>query len=436
MPFDIFQRNIMNMPNSSVQIASRARDFFRMEASGGIILVITAALALIIANSPFNHFYHYILNEVQFRIGFSDLQGSDLLIKKPLLLWINDGFMAIFFLLVGLEIKRELKEGELSSRDRALLPALGAIGGMAMPALIFWFINKDSPEMLSGWAIPAATDIAFALGVLTLLGSRVPISLKILLTAIAVIDDLGAIVIIAIFYSHEVYVQPLFYAGAALLCLMILNLRGVAKTAPYIIIGTILWVAVLKSGVHATLAGVITAFFIPLRDPKFPEHSPCKHLEHTLHPWVAFGILPMFAFANAGVPFHGIGFHSLYTDTVTLGIILGLVIGKQLGIFTALIFAIKLGLSPMPKNANFLQIYAVAVLCGIGFTMSLFIGELAYDGVDMQASVRLGVLVGSIISALAGYLLIRYGPTSMRSSIDVNKFRQETKEVIEGDKNE
>lgn len=424
MPLNFLQKNVP-VPNSSGRIASRAREFFRMEASGGIILCITAALALIIANSPLNDFYHYILNDVQFRIGFSDYEGADLLIKKSMLLWINDGFMAIFFLLVGLEIKRELLEGELSSRERALLPALGALGGMAMPALIFWFLNKDNPELISGWAIPAATDIAFALGVLTLLGSRVPISLKILLTAIAVIDDLGAIVIIAIFYSHEVYTQPLFFAGAALLAMMVMNLRGVAKTAPYIIIGTILWVAVLKSGVHATLAGVITALFIPLRDPNMPEHSPCKHLEHTLHPWVAFGILPVFAFANAGVPFHGIGFSSLYEDTVTLGIILGLFVGKQLGIFSTLFLAIKLGLSPMPKNTNFIQIYAVAVLCGIGFTMSLFIGELAYHGVEMQASVRLGVLVGSIISALLGYTILRYGPTSMRTSIDVNKFRHQ-----------
>lgn len=388
-------------------ITQAVRDFFRMEASGGILLVIAAILAILIANSPLYDVYHHFLNEVRFRIGFDDLTGGfDLEIKKSVLLWINDGFMAIFFLLVGLEIKRELVGGELSSRSRALLPALAAVGGMVVPAAIYYFINMDSPENLSGWAIPAATDIAFALGILSLLGTKAPVQLKILLTAIAVIDDLGAILIIAIFYSEDIAFGPLYVAGASLLGLAALNAKCVHRVTPYMLLGLILWVAVLKSGVHATLAGVITAFFVPYYAPK-RDYYPCKHLEHVLHPWVAFGILPIFAFANAGVPFTGMGLHSL-ADPVTLGITLGLVVGKQIGIFTILFLAIKSGLSPKPKNATWLQLYAVSVLCGIGFTMSLFIGGLAFDDLHHQASIRLGVLVGSTISALAGFLILYF----------------------------
>lgn len=408
------------------RITEKLKDFFRLEASGGIVLVIAATLALIIANTDLYSFYHYILNETQFRIGFSDDYGSDLLIKKSILLWINDGFMAIFFFLVGLEIKRELLEGELSSRTRALLPALAAIGGMVVPAGLFWYLNQDDPEAISGWAIPAATDIAFALGVLSLVGSRAPISLKILLTAIAIIDDLGAILIIAIFYSESVYMNPLLFAAAALMALVVLNRKGVLGTTPYIIVGTILWVAVLKSGIHATLAGVITAFFIPLRASD-TINCPLKKLEHALHPWVAFGVLPIFAFANAGVPFSGMGFKDLL-DPVTLGIIVGLFIGKQIGIFCVLFVTIKLGLSPKPNNANWWQLYAVSLLCGIGFTMSLFIGGLAYDGVEMQASVRMGVLVGSILSATLAYVILRYGPTNMRTDLVQQQIQQKKTE--------
>lgn len=382
------------------------KDFFHMEAAGGIVLVIAAAVALLIANTPLFPFYDYVLNGIKFHFGFvSQENGFNLQLEKSILLWINDGLMALFFFLVGLEIKRELVEGELSTRDRALLPALAAIGGMVVPALIFWAINKDHSSNLSGWAIPSATDIAFALGVLALLGSKVPVSLKILLTAIAVIDDLGAIIVIALFYGHGLHPVPLYFAAAALAGLFMLNHRNVCSIPAYVILGVILWVSVLESGVHATLAGVVAALFVPTRDRRDPEYSPLKTLEHSLHPWIVFGVLPLFAFANAGVPFSGMGFHSL-VDPVTLGIILGLFFGKQLGIFSVLFIAIKLGLSAKPAGASWVQLYGISILCGIGFTMSLFIGGLAYNDVEMQAAVRLGVLLGSVLSAGVGYLIL------------------------------
>ncbi|MCM2344877.1 MAG: Na+/H+ antiporter NhaA [Alphaproteobacteria bacterium] len=382
------------------------KDFMHMEAAGGIVLVGAALLALLIANTPLFGIYDHLLNGIKFRFGFvSPETGFDLQLEKSILLWINDGLMALFFFLVGLEIKRELVEGELSTRDRALLPALAAVGGMLAPAAIFWFINQDYPHNMAGWAIPSATDIAFALGVLALLGSRAPTSLKILLTAIAVIDDLGAIIIIALFYSHGLHPVPFYFAAAALLGLFILNRRNVSSIPAYVILGVILWVSVLQSGVHATLAGVAAALFVPTRCRRDPEYSPLKTLEHTLHPWIVFGVLPLFAFANAGVPFAGMGLHSL-VDPVTLGIVLGLFFGKQIGIFLVLVLAVKLGLSPRPAGASWLQLYGVSILCGIGFTMSLFIGGLAYQDVAMQASVRLGVLLGSLISAVVGYMIL------------------------------
>ena len=386
------------------------KNFFQMEASGGILLVIAAVFALLIANSPLFSIYDYVLNGVKFRIGFdAGADGFDIELRKSVLLWINDGFMAIFFFLVGLEIKREIKTGELSTRSRALLPAVAALGGMIAPAVIYYLINLDTPENLKGWAIPAATDIAFALGVLSLLGTRAPIRLKILLTAIAVIDDLGAILIIAFFYTHDLHIEPLYFGVIAVIVMAILNARHHSNIAPYVLLGLILWVAVLKSGVHATLAGVVTALFIPMTHNKNEHKSPCKELEHALHPWVAFGILPIFAFANAGVPFHGIGLHSL-ADPVTLGISAGLVVGKQLGIFTTLWLAIKTGLSPMPKGVRWVHLYAVSILCGIGFTMSLFIGGLAFADIEHQASIRLGVIVGSTISAVLGFCLLYFAP--------------------------
>jgi len=311
--------------------------------------------------------------------------------------------MAIFFFLVGLEIKREFMEGELSSRDRALLPALAAVGGMIVPALFYYWQNHSSPELMSGWAIPAATDIAFALGILALVGSRAPVSLKILLTAIAIIDDLGAIMIIALFYTETVNIMPLLFAAAAFVGLIVTNRMKVASVAPYMLLGFILWFAVL--------AGVITAMFIPLRCPSDPKHSPLKHLEHGLHPYIAFMVLPVFAFANAGVSFAGMTIADVF-NPVTLGIAKGLFFGKQLGIFVLLFIVIKIGLSPMPKNTNWWQLYAVSLLCGVGFTMSLFIGELAFDTRDQAAAVRMGVIIGSLGSALLGYLILRFGPSS------------------------
>jgi len=390
--------------------------FLRMEASGGVLLMIAALVAVIIANTPLHEYYAYILEKVYLTIGFSSVDGfAALKISKPLLLWINDGLMAIFFFLVGLEIKREFMEGELSSRDRALLPALAAVGGMCVPAAIYYYLNLGNPELIRGWAIPAATDIAFALGILALVGSRAPVSLKILLTAIAIIDDLGAIVIIALFYTETVEIIPLVFAAVAFLGLVATNRMKVASVAPYMLLGFILWFAVLKSGIHATLAGVITAMFIPLRCPKDPKHSPLKKLEHGLHPWIAFMVLPIFAFANAGVSFAGMTIADVF-NPVTLGIAKGLFFGKQLGIFVLLFIVIKIGLSPMPKNTNWWQLYAVSLLCGVGFTMSLFIGELAFDTRDQAAAVRMGVILGSLSSALLGYLILRFGPNASKLS--------------------
>lgn len=387
-------------------LLTTANQFFKLEAAGGILLMIAAVLALLIANSPLNYYYTYFLEDVGLTIGFAAHDRlSALALSKPLLLWINDGLMAIFFFLVGLEIKREFKEGELSTRDRALLPALAAVGGMLVPALIYYAMNMGDEIALRGWAIPSATDIAFALGVLSLLGSRAPSSLKILLTAIAVIDDLGAILIIAVFYTEGIAFTPLIVAGAAFAGMVAANRFRVSRIAPYALLGFILWFAVLKSGIHPTLAGVVTAMFIPLRCQSNPKYSPLKHLEHSLHPWVAYLVLPLFAFANAGVSFEGMSFSDLI-NPITLGIAGGLVIGKQIGIFATLFAVVGLRLSPKPKNADWVQIYAMSLLCGIGFTMSLFIGELAFNTRDQAAAVRMGVIMGSVVSAIGGYLLL------------------------------
>jgi NhaA family Na+:H+ antiporter len=399
------------LKKSQSGLLTTANQFLKMEASGGILLMIAAFLAVVIANTPLHEYYEYVLEKVYLTVGFSSVDGfSALKLSKPLLLWINDGLMAIFFFLVGLEIKREFMEGELSSRDRALLPALAAIGGMVVPALIYYFINQDNPALVRGWAIPAATDIAFALGILGLVGSRAPVSLKILLTAIAIIDDLGAIVIIALFYTDTINMTPLMFAGAAFVGLVAVSRWRVISIAPYVLLGFVLWFAVLKSGIHATLAGVVTALFIPLRCPGDPKHSPLKHVEHSLHPWVAFMVLPIFAFANAGVSFHGMTWNDIF-NPVTMGIAQGLFFGKQLGIFVILFVVIKLGLSPKPKGANWLQLYAVSLLCGVGFTMSLFVGELAFDTRDQAAAVRMGVIIGSLGAAILGYLILRFGPS-------------------------
>ncbi len=378
------------------------RDFFKMEAAGGIVLVIAAALAVVVSNSPLAGIYDGFLTlPLQIRAGPLD-------IDKPLLLWINDGLMAIFFFLVGLEIKRELLEGELSTLSQAALPAVAAVGGMAAPALIYVLINLGQPENLKGWAIPAATDIAFALGVMALLGKKVPLSLKILLTAIAVFDDLGAIVVIALFYTADLSLISLYLALAGLAILLVMNLMNVTKISPYIVVGAIIWICVLKSGVHATLAGVAIALTIPLRATDADGHSPLRHLEHGLHRWVAFGVLPIFAFANAGVTFADIGLYN-FVEPVTLGVSAGLLFGKQIGVFGTLYLMIRWGVARMPEGTNWTQLYGLSMLCGIGFTMSLFIGGLAWEHAEFYAPVRLGVITGSVLSAVAGFVVISFG---------------------------
>ena len=371
--------------------------FFQLEAASGLLLIAAAALALIINNSPLSSFYNSFL-EVPVAVQIGALQ-----IAKPSLLWINDGLMALFFLLIGLEVKRELLDGHLSKPSQVVLPGAAAIGGMVVPALIYWALNKDNPAALGGWAIPMATDIAFALGVLALLGKRVPVSLKLFLMPLAIIDDLGAIIVIAIFYSGDLSTASLAGAGACLVALIAMNRLGVVKLGPYLIIGLILWVCVLKSGVHATLAGVTLAFCIPLRT-KNAEPSPLLSLEHALHPWVAYGILPLFAFANAGVSLAGVNLES-FTHHVPMGIAAGLLVGKTVGVFGLTWLAVKTGLAALPTGANWGQVMGVAILCGIGFTMSLFVGSLAfvpgsseYAGMD-----RMGILTGSILAALIGY---------------------------------
>src|ERR1700730_12462769 len=370
------------------------RRVFRHEAASGVVLMLASALALALANSPLAGFYDLLLSvHASVRIG-------DFGIDKPLLLWTNDGLMAVFFLLVGLEIKRELLEGELSDRSRAALPAAAAIGGMVIPALMYLGVSWKTPGAVSGWAIPAATDIAFSLGVMALLGSRVPTSLKLFLTALAIIDDLGAIVVIAIFYTEELPWVSLAVAAAALAILVVLNLAGVRRIVWYVLVGLVLWVCVLKSGVHATLAGVALALAIPF-EAKPGEESPLIHVEHELAPWVAFGILPLFGFANAGLSFAGLSFSSIL-EPVTLAIAAGLFFGKQIGVFGSAALVIRTGWAGIPAHAGWVTLWGPSFLTGIGFTMSLFIGSLALGESDVEAAMRLGVLVSSALSAIVG----------------------------------
>lgn len=377
-------------------------NFFRMESSSGILLMFAAALALVMANSPLAPYYSlFIDTPVQVRIGALE-------IAKPLLLWINDGLMAIFFFLVGLELKREILEGELSSLRKVVLPGFGAIGGMVVPAAVYLLINAGDPQATSGWAIPAATDIAFALGILALLGSRVPITVKIFLTSLAIFDDIGAIVIIAVFYTDQISLLSLLIAGSCIPVLLLLNRRGVEARSVYILIGLVMWVSMLKSGVHATLTGVILAMFVPMRSTADPEYSPLCDWEHDLHVVVAFFVLPLFAFVNAGISLQGVGMEQL-THGVPLGIALGLFVGKQLGVFSMCWLAIKLRWADMPDEMSWLSLYGTAMLCGVGFTMSLFIGSLAFEstGIDRIFDERLGIIVGSLMSGLIGYLVLR-----------------------------
>jgi len=377
--------------------------FFKLEASSGLILLFSAIVALIISNSELSTLYFSTLNKYIF-IGINNFG-----LKLSLIHWINDALMAIFFFFVTLEIKREFIQGELSNVKQALLPIIAAVGGMVVPALIYVFINLGDSETLNGWAIPSATDIAFSLGVLSLLGSRVPISLKVFLTALAIIDDLGAIVIIALFYSGDLSIKYLSLMLLAFLILLLINKFNVKKFLPYLITGIFLWDFTHNSGIHATIAGVLLALTIPHRK-KEKDFSLLIKIEHSISPYVAFGIMPLFAFANAGVSFEGLSLSSLL-DKVPLGIVLGLFVGKQLGVFVFSYISIKLKVAQMPNNSNWFNLYGVGILTGIGFTMSLFVGNLAFaENIQYMDGVKIGVLTGSLLSTLTGYFLILFTP--------------------------
>lgn len=382
---------------------NRIKDFLKLESASGMLLLLFATIAIIWANTPFRDYYFDFLElPVSIQVGLFS-------IHKPLIMWVNDGFMAVFFVLVGLEVKRELLVGALSSYQRAIFPAIGAIGGMVVPALIYWAMNTEIPEHHAGWAIPMATDIAFALGVLALLGKRVPFALKIFLLALAIIDDLGAIVVIAIFFSNDLSTTALISAAIAITILVILNRLKVTALCAYIVVGLILWASVLKSGVHATLAGVIIGFCVPLKGKNGEE--PLHDFEHILAPWCSFVILPLFAFSNAGVTLSGMGLES-FTSPLTLGVVLGLVVGKSVGVFAFSYLAVKFGIAKLSEGINFKQIFAISVLCGIGFTMSMFLAGLAFGGEEADGKfmslARLGILLGSAISAIGGYFLLKH----------------------------
>ncbi len=374
------------------------REFLKLESASGILLILASIAALIMANSPLDGYYDSFLNiPIHVRLGTFE-------IAKPSFLWINDGLMAIFFFLIGLELKREFIEGELSDIQKITLPALGAIGGMAVPAAIYLLVNRGDELATSGWAIPAATDIAFALGILALLGSRVPHQLKIFLVSLAIFDDVGAIVIIALFYTADLSLTALYIALICTALLAFINWRGSMALSAYILVGIVMWAALLKSGIHATLAGVVLALFIPIRNNPATGISPLHQLEHDLHGSVSFVILPLFAFVNAGVTVRGMSMDQLL-GPVPVGIALGLVLGKQIGVFGLCWLGIKLGIAKLPENVNWMQLYGIAILCGIGFTMSMFIGSLAFEDAAspyLQQD-RIGILGGSFIAALLGY---------------------------------
>ena len=392
------------MSNTQETYISR---FFKLESAGGIILMLAAVVALVFANTPLKSYYALLLDTpLEIRIGTFE-------IAKPLLLWINDGLMAVFFFLVGLELKRELVEGELSDKRKIILPGVGAVGGMLVPALIYTYYNAGDPAALKGWAIPAATDIAFALGVLSLLGSRIPASIKIFLTSLAIFDDIGAILIIAFFYTAKISLASLVVVICCIPVLAWLNKRNPDSTGPYIVIGVIMWVAMLKSGVHATLTGVILAMFIPMKSKTTANYSPLKRMEQDLHSVVAFFVLPIFAFANAGISFTGIGVEQAL-HSVPLGIALGLFVGKQAGVFGLCWLAIKLKFTGLPSGMSWSSLYGTAALCGIGFTMSLFIGSLAFEETDVNLMFdeRLGIIIGSFASGIVGYIILRMSLSS------------------------
>ena len=391
------------------RLAGGIREFVRLESASGLVLLIAALLALLASNTPLAPLYDILLKTpVEIRVGALHL-------AKPLLLWINDGLMAIFFLVVGAEIKRELIEGELSSVKRAALPAIAAVGGMVVPAVLYIAyigLSGGHPDMLAGWAIPSATDIAFALAALSVIGRRVPASLKVFLLALAIIDDLGAIIIIAVFYTSDLSLIALLLAAAVLALMFLLNRLGVRRISPYAVLGVVLWILVLKSGVHATLAGVATAFAIPLRTRD--GAAPLVTVEHRLHPWSSFLVMPLFGFANAGLDLGGVNLHQLLSG-VAGGIAVGLFLGKQVGVFGAAALAIRLGVGEKPEGTSWAGLYGAALLAGIGFTMSLFIGTLAWDDGSHAADIRLGVLAGSLTSALVGMLVLIW--TNPRSKV-------------------
>ncbi len=382
-------------------LARRLQRFLQQDYAIGVLLIIAAVMAKIAANTSLSEYYDLLLEmPIQVAIGPLD-------IHKPTLLWINDGLMALFFLLIGLEVKREVIEGDLSSPALIVLPGIAALGGMIVPALFYTAFNYGDPIGIKGWAIPAATDIAFAVGILALLGKRVPASLKVFLLALAIIDDLGAIIIIALFYTTELSITSMVIGAILLAVLVVFNRKGVTRLSPYLFVGTLLWVCVLKSGVHATLAGVLIAFTIPLKAIDYKGRSPLKALEHHLHSKVHFFILPLFAFANAGIELNIEQLKTL-SDPIPLGILTGLFLGKQLGVFSFSWLAVKTGLAKLPSGANWQHMYGLSILCGIGFTMSLFIGSLAFADAspEYMISDRIGILVGSFISAVVGYLVL------------------------------
>ena len=374
-------------------------DFFKLESAAGIILFLAAILAMILENSSASQFYDLLLStHVEIRVGTFSLD-------KPITLWINDGLMAIFFFLIGLEIKREILDGDLSNMSQVTLPLIAAIAGVAIPSGIYAYLNWNSELYRGGWAIPAATDIAFALGVLSLFGKKIPIALKLFLTAVAVFDDIAAIVIIAIFYTKNLSLYSLVLALSGIIALWILNKKNISAIAPYVIIGIFIWICVLKSGVHATLAGVVLASAIPFK-VKGVKHSPLEKIEYELHPWVAFLVLPVFAFANSGVSLTGLSFSDLM-HPVPLGIFLGLFFGKQLGVFLVSYLAIKIGIAKLPEGASWKMFYGCCALTGIGFTMSLFVGTLAFNDLQALHLAKLGIIAGSLLSGILGFIIIK-----------------------------